>query len=387
MANTIKLGTDSNWAVKENNLLAYNDENNIFKPIDFEFTRDSGATRVNEQGLIENVPSGVPRIDFSDGKGSLLLEPLSRNLITHSNEFDNVVWFNTIDGSGVNPIITPSVGLSPDGSNNAYRIQADQGVLGATNRSAIAFNFSITTELDYTITLYVKSNTGSDQSFNIDSTGIVSPQTFTATSEWQRFEVNGQGLITGGQQLRIGLINNANNTTCDLLIYGVMVEQQSYATSYIPTSGATATRNADTASKTGLGNYINSSEGVFYAEIKTDKSTASYIELNDGTSSNRISIGYSGLSAALRFVNSTDNITRTEPTTRTNYNKLAVKWSATEVSLFLNGIKTDTITPSASVVGLSKIDFSTAASFQGKVKDVRVYNQALTDTQLQQLTS
>ena len=45
--------------------LAYNDENDNFKPLPFDFTRASSATRVNKDGLIETVPSGKPRIDFT----------------------------------------------------------------------------------------------------------------------------------------------------------------------------------------------------------------------------------------------------------------------------------------------------------------------------------
>ena len=48
MAETLKLG-NGNWATKEGSTLAYNDENGNFKPLPFNFTRDSGATRVNKR--------------------------------------------------------------------------------------------------------------------------------------------------------------------------------------------------------------------------------------------------------------------------------------------------------------------------------------------------
>ena len=52
-----------------------------------------------------------------------------------------------------------------------------------------------------------------------------------------------------------------------ILIYGAQLEQQSYATSYIPTSGASSTRLRDLASGSGNSTLINSTEGVLYAEI------------------------------------------------------------------------------------------------------------------------
>jgi hypothetical protein len=46
MANTFKFG-NGQWAVKDGYALAYNDENGNFKPLPFDFTRSTSATRVN----------------------------------------------------------------------------------------------------------------------------------------------------------------------------------------------------------------------------------------------------------------------------------------------------------------------------------------------------
>jgi len=51
---------------------------------DFDFTRNSSATRVASNGLIEDVASGLPRIDYTDGVGHILLEPQSTNLFLNS---------------------------------------------------------------------------------------------------------------------------------------------------------------------------------------------------------------------------------------------------------------------------------------------------------------
>jgi hypothetical protein len=64
MAQTYKFGNGT-WATKKGSTLAYNDENNNFKPLPFDFTRSTGATRVNKQGLIEVVSNNEPRIDLS----------------------------------------------------------------------------------------------------------------------------------------------------------------------------------------------------------------------------------------------------------------------------------------------------------------------------------
>ena len=92
MANTFKFG-NGNWAVKDGLALAYNDENNNFKPLPFDFTRASTATRVNKDALIETVPSGKARIDFlNNTSGHLLLEPSRTNAQPYSEQFDNSAW-------------------------------------------------------------------------------------------------------------------------------------------------------------------------------------------------------------------------------------------------------------------------------------------------------
>jgi hypothetical protein len=45
------------------------------------------------------------------------------------------------------------------------------------------------------------------------------------------------------------------------------LEQGSYATSYIPTSGSTVTRNQDIFTRDGIGSLINSTEGVLFVEM------------------------------------------------------------------------------------------------------------------------
>ena len=53
--------------------------------------------------------------------------------------------------------------------------------------------------------------------------------------------------------------------TSGLYAWGAQLEQQSYATSYIPTSGASATRNQELCNNATP--VINSEEGTLYAEI------------------------------------------------------------------------------------------------------------------------
>ena len=79
-----------------------------------------------------------------------------------------------------------------------------------------------------------------------------------------------------------------------LYIWGAQLEELSYPTSYIATTGSAVTRAAETCNSAGNSTVFDSTEGVFYAEISAlaSDSTAKEIRLSDGTTNNRIIISY-----------------------------------------------------------------------------------------------
>ena len=84
---SIQLGTSGNWAIKEDNLLAYKQLGNKFFDREFDFSRGTRATFVGRNGLIQE--SGltsaelVTNGDFSQEGPELLTQPV--NLVTDFN--------------------------------------------------------------------------------------------------------------------------------------------------------------------------------------------------------------------------------------------------------------------------------------------------------------
>jgi hypothetical protein len=71
-------------------------------------------------------------------------------------------------------------------------------------------------------------------------------------------------------------------------------------------------------------------------------------------------------------------------------NKIAIKYKQNDFSLWVNGIELETDTNGITPIGLSKLNINGATSpsaFKGNVKDVKIYNTALTDQELQALTT
>ena len=119
---------------------------------DFDVVRGSAATRVNAEGLIEEVATNIPRIDYSTGEGVILTEPQSTNLIPYSEDFSQWVW-----GGNSNANNTTRVDgyLSPDGEQNAALFTRNSGTSGWFNST----NLSVTLNQTYTYSLFVKKGT------------------------------------------------------------------------------------------------------------------------------------------------------------------------------------------------------------------------------------
>lgn len=386
MANTFKFG-NGNWAVKDGYALAYNDENNNFKPLPFDFTRASSATRVNRQGLVETVGSGKPRIDFTDNtSGHLLLEPSRTNRILYSEDFSNASWLKFDSVS-----VTINDSISPDGNNTATTLSNATGT--SRNSNVLQFNASgLSSSTAYTFSVYVKStNTTNVQLGLFDaSTGVNNNQDFTVTSSWQRISFTATtGSSTTFFNAYIG------DTSGDISIWGAQVEAGSYATSYIPTEGSTVTRVAETANGAGNSTVFNDSEGVLYAEFSAlaNDSTTRVITINDTSNqlTERVQLFILGTSMYGRVTDG--GVTQGEVSstpTLTDNNKIAFKYKANDFALWINGVEVDTSSSGSTPSGLDTIRFDAGTGgspFYGNFKDIKVYNTALTDTELQNLTS
>ena len=81
---------------------------------DLTFDRNNIGTRVNKNGLIEQVATDIPRLDYSDGScPSLLLEPASTNLAEYSEDFSQG-WNKNNSTVTTNQTTSPSGDLTAD---------------------------------------------------------------------------------------------------------------------------------------------------------------------------------------------------------------------------------------------------------------------------------
>ena len=394
MANTFKFG-NGNWAVKNGYALAYNDENNNFKPLPFDFTRASSATRVNKQGLVETVPSGKPRIDFLDNtSGHLLLEPSRTNVFPNSD--GNLSTYASQNGDVSN------ASTSIDGFDNSIQINLDSGESLAYKRS-----FTPTIGVTYTLSFFVQMDDNSEPTQSIDvnsgdfslwinnslATDVSKLNTVRLGSS-NIYRVSGTHTATSTNN-RFGIKKYSTQSSKGFRFAGAQLEVGSYATSYIPTEGSTVTRVAEVANGAGNSTVFNDSEGVLYAEFSAlaNDSTTRVITINDTSNqlTERVQLFILGTSMYGRVTDG--GVTQGEVSgtpTLTDNNKIAFKYKANDFALWINGVEVDTSSSGSTPSGLDTIRFDAGTGgspFYGNFKDIKVYNTALTDTELQNLTS
>ena len=243
--------------------------------------------------------------------------------------------------------------------------------------------------------------------FDLDNGVVGTVNSTSATIEdygngWYRI-TNTLTAVNGSNDVFLGLSGVDGSTSGadvignDVFVWGFQVEELSYPTSYIPTNGSTVTRDADTCTGAGSSADFNSEEGVLYAEIAAlvDDSSAREITLSDGTADNRIELRYGAASNRIQLVVRSGGVVQASLTNSTNnilnFNKVAVKWKANDFALWINGVEQGADTSGSTPVGLNELQFNegdgAGGEFLGKCKSVRVYKEALSDTDLQNLTS
>lgn len=368
---------------------------------DFTVSRNSKATRVNQDGFIEEVDENVPRLDYTDGGCPLLLtEPQSTNFITDSEDISDSAW------SKVNCSVLQNQIVSPDGNINADKIL--ETAVDSQHRLDISTTISSGVA---TFSLYAKAAERDSILMRIDQTvsffdltnGLTSSQGTTESfiknvgNGWYRCTAI-KPISNANEICRINITESyevfndyVGDPTKGVYIWGAQLEELSYATSYIKTEGSTVTRLGDVVTDAGDASTFNSSEGVLYAEIEalTElNSSSSSISIGDGSYfGNSLIIQYRALLNTITFKTFSSSVS-----TLDNFvididelNKVALKYKANDCAFFINGVKVGINTSFAGFSALDRLNFDRGdggEKFFSKTKELKVFNEALSDSSL-----
>jgi hypothetical protein len=383
---------------------------------DFDFSRASAATRINAQGLIETVAVGDNRLNYPLLDGTvqtcphLLLEPQRTNLVTYSESFSN--W------TAADLTVTDNNAISPNGTLNASKITAIAGNSGkriqktGVSTTSVARSYSIFVKTNdikaiqllhsgdlqgfarFDLVNYTVGSVGSKTTATIENYGN---DWYRCTAVFDSTNAFGSSLYLYLNDSAIGSYGGTSSEVGDLFLYGAQYEEGSYPTSYIVSnSGSATTRLAEVCNGSGNASTFNDSEGVLMVQASSENTVAdSRIYLSDGSDNNRIFIildksqssikgyvrGAAGYALAITSVGYDVSLSH----------KVLVKYKSNDYSFWINGFEVgseaaSTILPS----GLNQLSFNGTSNFNpfyGKTKQLQYFDSALTDSELETLTS
>jgi hypothetical protein len=378
------------------------------------FSRASTATRVNASGLIETVASNVPRLDYLGSScPRLLLEPQRSSLVLFSEQMDNASWIK------LNGAVTANTAVSPDGYTNADKFvpNTTSGVHALRsnlfNQSATASHSWFVKADGYSkIAVRESELVGNYASFNLSTGALISTNTTGSIvnygNGWYRCTLvdtttgaNAQtSIVVLPDSYTTGdpLVNWSGDGTKGVLAYGAMVELGAYATSYIPTLGASVTRVQELCNKTGISSLIGQSEGTAFIEVDIQRSQDTRLPFligsaNPGTSTSEAYFYINGgNNLVFEFV--TSGITQcliSSGAATIGVQKLAFAYKNNDFVFYKNGVQVGVDTSGTVASGFDRLY---VGSFTGNnlnlnepINQALLFTTRLTNAQLSELTT
>ena len=374
------------------------------------------ATAVNSSGNIAIVNANLPRFDYDPvtllPKG-LLIEESRANIAVYSNDVTGTGW--TLGG-----VTTSTPTTSPDGTANAVLLLEDSST--GFHR---AFQVSTTTAAAWTVSGYFKPN-GRDWVwlrmndsvgikyawFNITTgaTGTVqsglTANIYPSKNGFYRCTITAATAVAGAAAVIFGTADADNSTsfagdiTKGIYFYGLQIELGAFATSYIPTTSTSLTRNMDVVSMTGtnFSSWYNASEGAFavdFDSIKPAGNLATVLAATDNPLSNDWFVMFCSTGTSINRVryNGTDQCDLSISGSTSGSGKIVLAYKTNNFAASFNGsaVAKDTggTVPTDIVllrIGAFEGVTTVPSCANGAIKRVRYWPQCLTDNEVQALS-
>jgi len=354
----------------------------------------------------------IPRIDYSQGVGCLLLEPQRTNLILQSDGFNNSTW-EKLNSSSVS--LTSGV-INPSGGTNSFKYIASNLAFGGILRqfasvaSGVSYTFSIFAKKDNYRYVGIRINTSINAqrfpNYDFDTDTLNTQGVAGATLSRQIFPNGWVRLIltftttttAGNADIALTTANGDTSTALSggqsVFIWGAQFEAGSFATSYIPTTSASVTRIADTFSRSNIytDGLISSAGGTWVVELRNNISYVRDISvvglfLGDNAGiTNSLAISAVGGGGRLRVGKFLSSIYTQLYLTTTDSVKIAIKWNGTIADIFVNGSKVVSATV-FTATALEFLNHSTSNDVPKYIKSMSLYNTPLSDSECAQITS
>ena len=392
-------------------------------------TKFSGVT-VNGTSI-----ANIPRLDYYTSSGTpgcpgLLVEPAGTNFAR------GVELLNTPSPATVSGGITVTTGstdfLAPDGSSGTITKYVG-GTASGSNFVEYVSSTSVSASGVHTFSAFVKTGATNPLTFCALQFTVYTAASGTATSYfnlasgtaltagasiqnygngWYRIISAPYTIASGDLAGSIRLVFAEGNNDASwpasgalnltLYAWGIQLEAGSVATSYIPTTTGSVTRNADVISASGnVSGSIGQTEGSIYAEVNIQKllGTTQRAFVDIGQAGNRLFLGYgNGLTDQIRFLLQTSGgglVDFQSATTTTGTIRIAVGYKNNDSAMYVNGVKVSPVSNgsfTASLSGLTQLSIGSSFSvgethyLNDRINAVALYATRLSDDALMLLS-
>jgi len=360
------------WATKTNKVLGYKrTANGKFAEREIDVTRASTKYITNKAGILVPVASGILGVDYAnDAEGAALVEPAATNLLLRSEEFDNASWLKLASAT-----VSGNTEVAPNGTSTADTIN-----LADVSESRVQQSTGLALNTTYTFSIYLKNiSLTSGQTFRIqinafqaapnDLFAAATVDLFNGTVVYSQAGTAGTGFIGTGSASIVPLLNGwfrvsvtatrgSGGTTSggvqitrtagsrSFYAWGAQLETGSVATSYIPTTTAAVTRNADVISKTGVSGFIGQTEGTIYAEVdlRANSNLGTILSLGPNATTYIAILKRANNTIGFEVLNSGVQANISSATVSSGVFKIAAAYSSNDFVLYVNGAQAATDT-------------------------------------------
>jgi hypothetical protein len=292
------------------------------------FTRNSGATFFDANGVLQTAANGVPRFDHDPANGNSL------GLLVESNRTNLLL-----------------------------------------NSAALATQTVTVTAAEHTLSFY---GTGE----------VVLSGAHSAT-------LTGSGAFPTRATLTFTPSAGSLTATVTGTVEYAQLEVGPFATSYIPTTGASATRAAESANVTSISSFYNQIEGTLFAEARAiNSSDTSPLRFDDGTAQNsafifRTGSGRAGFNVRVSSVDQFNATTGLNTWPDLQFARVAMAYALDDFAGSLDGAAALTDSTGTVPSGLNRmlIGQSNTIRLNGTVAKIAYWPKRLPDAMLEQLTT
>jgi hypothetical protein len=398
-------------------------------PSEYIQTIASQRTRFSKVTVDGTVTANIPRLDYYTSNGTpgcpgLLVEASGTNTLSGSVSLDTG-WTITADTTVTSGIVSPSESTNAtlfQATNTASRVRQAATLASGSTYTFSCFGKFGALSSGFTLNVFDENaatyGSGVCQAFNLNEGTLGSSGTVGAGFTLQGVGMENYG--NGWYRCRMTVLLSYTPTTPrvgfrigtqvtgrplsvpsgTVNAWGAQLETGSVATSYIPTTTGTVTRNADVISASGnVSGSIGQTEGSIYVEVNIQKllGTTQRAFIDIGQTNNRLFLGYgNGLTNQIRFLLQTiagGLVDFQSAATTTGIIRIAVGYKNNDSAMYVNGVSVSPLSNgsfTATLTTLSNIylgsSLSAADFLNDKINAVALYATRLSNDALMLLS-